>query len=251
MSKAAFVDLVTADQPDAPSYFTYDAVLNSQERPTLDETLERISALTLDHVLALQAVGAQVLDTRDPAEFAAAHLAGSINVGLGGQYATWAGTVLSREQPIVIIADPGREHEAAMRLGRIGFDQVVGYLEDGLHSVAVATRADDVHRASQRAGRGRARGGCGSRSGRRSWSTCGHRASASRNASPAAWAFRSTISRERLSELPADRPLLVYCAGGYRSSIAASLLQRHGFTQVSEIAGGIAAWDAGKLPLET
>jgi rhodanese-related sulfurtransferase len=56
---------------------------------------------------------------------------------------------------------------------------------------------------------------------------------------------------ERLSELPSDRPLLVHCAGGYRSSIAASLLQRHGFTQVAEIAGGIVAWDAGKLPLET
>lgn len=56
---------------------------------------------------------------------------------------------------------------------------------------------------------------------------------------------------ERLSELPADRLLLVHCAGGYRSSIAASLLQRHGFTHVGEIAGGIAAWDAAKLPLET
>jgi rhodanese-related sulfurtransferase len=135
MSKTAFVELVTADQPDAPSYFTYDAVLNSRERPTLDETLERVTALTLDHVLALQEAGAQVLDSRDPAEFAAAHLAGSINVGLGGQYATWAGSVLTHEQPIVIIADPGREHEAAMRLGRIGFDHIVGYLKDGLHSV--------------------------------------------------------------------------------------------------------------------
>src|SRR5512134_2612436 len=135
MSKAAFVDLVTADQPDAPPYFTYDAVLNSKERPTLDQTLERISPLTLDQLLALKAVGAQILDTRDPAEFAAAHLSGSINIGLGGQYATWAGTVLDREHPIVIIATPGRETEAAMRLGRIGFDQVVGYLQDGLHSV--------------------------------------------------------------------------------------------------------------------
>ena len=108
MSKDAFIDLVTADQPDAPSYFTYDAVLNSQERPTLDQTLERISGLTLEQLLALQAAGAQVLDTRDPEVFAAAHLAGSINIGLGGPYATWAGTVLSREQPIVIIADPGR-----------------------------------------------------------------------------------------------------------------------------------------------
>ena len=95
MSKAAFVDLVTADQPDAPPYFTYDAVLNSQERPTLDEALAReVNPMTLDHLLALQAVGAQILDVRDPAEFAAAHLAGSINIGLGGQYATWAGTVL-------------------------------------------------------------------------------------------------------------------------------------------------------------
>ena len=167
MSKAAFVELVTADQPDAPSYFTYDAVLNSQERPTLDETLERISALTLDHVLALQAAGAQVLDTRDPAEFAAAHLAGSINVGLGGQYATWAGTVLSREQPIVIIADPGREHEAAMRLGRIGFDQVVGYLEDGLHSVEsrpelmVATERVSAQVAAERVAAAAARTGAG------------------------------------------------------------------------------------------
>src|SRR5262245_27166380 len=110
MSKAAFVDLVAADQPQAPAYFIYDAVLNSQERPTLDETLERVTALTLDQVLALQAAGAQVLDTRDPAAFAAVHLAGSINVGLGGQYATWAGTVLSHEKPIVLIADPGCEH---------------------------------------------------------------------------------------------------------------------------------------------
>src|SRR5262245_5761196 len=83
MSKAEFIDLVTADQPSAPSYFTYDAVLNTRERPTLDEALERVDAVTLDQLLALQAVGAQVLDTRDPAEFAAAHLAGSINIGLG------------------------------------------------------------------------------------------------------------------------------------------------------------------------
>ena len=136
MSKAAFVELVTADQPDAPPYFTYDAVLNSKERPTLDETLAReVNPMTLDQLLALQTVGAQILDVRDPAEFASAHLAGSINIGLGGQFATWAGTVLSRDKPIVIIADPGREHEAATRLGRIGFDHVAGYLENGMASL--------------------------------------------------------------------------------------------------------------------
>src|SRR5436190_14938578 len=136
MTKSTFVDLVTADQPDAPAYFTYDAVLNSKERPTLDEALAReLNPMTLDQVLAVQELGGQVLDTRDPNDFAAAHLAGSINIGLGGQYATWAGTVLSREHPIVIIADPGREGESAVRLGRIGFDHIVGYLQDGLRSI--------------------------------------------------------------------------------------------------------------------
>ena len=91
MGKEAFIQLVTADQPEAPPYFTYDAVLNSEERPTLDEALAReLNPLTLDRVLELQAAGAQILDTRDPVDFAAAHLRGSINIGLGGQYATWA-----------------------------------------------------------------------------------------------------------------------------------------------------------------
>jgi rhodanese-related sulfurtransferase/glyoxylase-like metal-dependent hydrolase (beta-lactamase superfamily II) len=249
MSKAAFVELVTADQPDAPSYFTYDAVLNSQERPTLDETLERISGLTLDQVLALQTVGAQVLDTRDPAEFAAAHLAGSINVGLGGQYATWAGSVLSREQPIVIIAAPGREHEAAMRLGRIGFDQVVGYLEDGLHSVEsrpelmMVTERLSAQLAAERIAAGQDEAPI----------LVDVRTPGERKQKRIAGSVSMPLTHlaERLSELPKNRPILVFCAGGYRSSIAASVLQRHGFTQVGEIAGGIAAWEAGNLPIET
>src|SRR5882762_7659295 len=116
MSKEAFIQVVTADQPEAPAYFNYDAVLNSQERPTLDQALAReMNPLTLDQVLELQTQGAQILDTRDPAEFASAHLVGSINIGLSGQFATWVGTVLDRKHPIVIIAVPGRENESALR----------------------------------------------------------------------------------------------------------------------------------------
>jgi glyoxylase-like metal-dependent hydrolase (beta-lactamase superfamily II)/rhodanese-related sulfurtransferase len=249
MSKDAFVELVTADQPDAPSYFTYDAVLNSQERPTLDETLDRVGALTLDHLLSLQAVGAQVLDTRDPVEFAAAHLAGSINVGLGGQYATWAGSVLNREQPIVIIADPGRQHESAMRLGRIGFDQVVGYLEDGLHSVR---SRPDLMMSTERVSAQVAAERVADAAGGPAPVLVDVRAPGERRQKRIAGSIGIPLNHlvERLSELPANRPLLVYCAGGYRSSIAASLLQRHGFTQVNEIAGGIAAWETARLPLE-
>src|SRR5271170_6341467 len=137
MTKEEFIRLVTADQPDAPPYFTYDAILNTRERPTLDKTLRRVlHPIDLDEVLRMGDSGAQMLDVRDAAEYAKGHLAGSLNIGLGGQYATWAGTVLDAARPIVIIADPGREQEAAMRLGRIGFDRVSGYLKDGMGALA-------------------------------------------------------------------------------------------------------------------
>lgn len=245
MSQAAFIELVTADQPDAPAYFTYDAVLNSRERPTLDQALAReLTPLTIDQVLTEQAKGAQVLDTRDPAAFAAAHLAGSINIGLIGQYASWAGTILSREAPIVLIADPGTETESALRLGRIGFDHVAGYLAGGLAS---ADRGPARIVATERVGADVA---------------AARLASA---APPILIDVRSPGERaqkridgsvhiplnhlvERRTEIPAERPVLLHCAGGYRSSIAASLLQRAGFSEVSELAGGIAAWETAGLP---
>jgi glyoxylase-like metal-dependent hydrolase (beta-lactamase superfamily II)/rhodanese-related sulfurtransferase len=250
MSKTAFVDLVTADQPDAPSYFTYDAVLNSKERPTLDQTLERVNPLTLDHVLSLQAVGAQILDTRDPSEFAAAHLAGSINIGLRGQYATWAGTVLDHEHPIVIIADPGHEHEAATRLGRIGFDHVVGYLADGLQSLA---SRPELTRTTERLSAQVASERVESGPRDKTPLLVDVRAPGERKQKRIEGSVSIPLNHlgERLAELPADRPLIVYCAGGYRSSIAASILQRHGFSQVSEIAGGITAWEAAHLRVES
>jgi hydroxyacylglutathione hydrolase len=248
MSKAAFIEVVTTDQPEAPAYFTYDAVLNSEERPTLDEALAReMNPLTLDTVLNLQASGAQIVDTRDPVEFAASHLKGSINIGLGGRFATWAGTLLDRKHPIVIIADPGREREAAMRLGRIGFDHMAGYLQDGLRSLE--SRPELV-----------------------AFTECLSAQFAAELLSSAGPALavdvRTPREREqkfiagsvgiplnhlagKLGMLPRDRALLVYCAGGYRSSIAASLLQGNGFDRVAEIAGGMAAWEAAKLPVGT
>ncbi len=246
MSKAAFVDLVTADQPEAPAYFTYDAVLNSKERPTLDQALARgLNPMTLELVLARQRTGGQILDTRDPSEFAAAHLASSLNIGLGGQYATWAGTLLNREHPIVIIADPGRENEAAVRLGRIGFDHIVGYLQDGMRSLE--SRPDltsTTERISARLAAERLATGAPLAIDVR---TPGERAQTFVIGSVGIPLNHLT---ERLQELPKDRPLLVYCAGGYRSSIAASLLQQHGFQAVSEIAGGITAWETAHLPVE-
>jgi hydroxyacylglutathione hydrolase len=248
MTREAFLDLVTADQPDAPPYFTYDAVLNSRERATLDQALAReLRPLTIEELLAAHKKGVQVLDTRDPAEFAAAHLEGSINIGLVGQYATWAGTVLTRDRPIVLIADPGAEAESAMRLGRIGFDHVIGYLEGGLrsadtpaaHIVTTERIAADV--AAERL------------ASQAPPFAIDVRAPSERVEKRIPGTVHIPLGRlaESLSDIPADRPLLVHCAGGYRSSIAASLLQRAGRTDVSELAGGITAWEAAGLPVQS
>lgn len=248
MSKEAFIQVVTADQPEAPAYFNYDAVLNSQERPTLDQALAReMNPLTLDALLELQAAGAQVLDTRGAAEFASAHLAGSINIGLVGQYATWAGTVLDRKNPIVIIADPGRENESAIRLGRIGFDHVAGYLRDGLQTLESRPElvAFTEHLSASFAAE--------LLSSPQPPLAIDVRAPRERDQKHIAGSLSIPLNHlaENLEKLPKDRPLLVYCAGGYRSSIAASLLQRSGFDSVGEIAGGMAGWEAAKLPVQS
>lgn len=248
MSKEAFIQVVTADQPDAPAYFVYDAVLNSEERPTLDQALAReMNPLTLDSLLELQAAGAQILDTRDASEFASAHLAGSINIGLVGQYATWAGTLLDRKNPIVIIADPGREKESAVRLGRIGFDHVAGYLKDGLQSLesrpelVAFTERLSAPFASELLGSNQPP------------LAIDVRAPRERDQKYIAGSLNIPLNHlsENLEKIPRGRPLLVYCAGGYRSSIAASMLQRDGFGSVGEIAGGIAGWEAAQLPVQS
>lgn len=246
MTKDEFIRLVTADQPGAPAYFTFDAILNTRERPTLDQTLRRVlQPVELAEVLKLGDAGAQILDVRDPSEYAKGHIAGSINIALDGQYATWAGTVLNSTKPIVIISEPGREGEAALRLGRIGFDHVKGYLKDGMG--ALAERQDLV------------------------WST--ERVNALTLAeeldsgnpplvldirTPGEWSaghldgsINLPLARlqERIAEVPRDRRIAVHCAGGYRSSIAVSILSQHGITNLIELAGGIAAWKVAKLPV--
>ena len=244
MSEAEFKRLVTADQPEAPAYFVYDAMLNRRERATLETTLEREHhPMTLDDVLRQMNAGAQVIDIREPADFAGAHLTGSLNISLIGSYATWAGTLLDPKQPVVLVAEPGQEEEGAMRLGRIGFDNVAGYLDGGMQ--ALEARPDLVRRIER--------------------ITAPTLAEQLREAEPPVvldvrtereWQDQHiegslNISlqhlRERLTEVPSDRPLVVHCASGYRSSIAASMLQQHGITRVADLVGGIGAWEASQL----
>lgn len=246
MSKDEFIRLVTADQPDAPEYFAYDALLNTREHRGLDSNLEAaLLPLALDEVIRLRDTGAQVLDVRVAAEFAKGHLAGSTNIGLGGPYATWAGTLLDRSLPIVIVAEPGREREAALRLGRIGFDDVKGYLDGGM--AALAARADLLQPTERVTAAMVAEELAGAdpplvldvRS-RREWDA---------KHIPESLNIPLNHLRERLVEIPRGRRIAIHCAGGYRSSIAAGILQQSGVTGILEMAGGFTAWEAARLPV--
>ncbi len=246
MSRERFIEIVTEDQPDAPPYFTYDAILNTREHPTLDQALEReLRALTLDQALELAGDGAQLLDTRDPVPFEGAHLRGAVNVGLGGSFATWCGTILDRERPIVLVTAPGRESEATTRLGRIGFDNIAGYLAGGMQALEGAPndlveRTDRITAASvaeQLAGAAppllvdvRARSEWEHR--RIDGSVC--------------------LPLSRLTQdagtLPPDQDIVVHCSSGYRSAIAASLLRLVGIPRVADLVGGLGGWEAAELP---
>lgn len=241
MGRERFVELVIADQPDTPAYFSYDAVLNARERPTLDQALAReLRPLSLEELRELVAAGAELLDAREPIDFEGAHFPGALNVGLGGSFATWCGTILDRERPVVLVTDPGREPEAATRLGRIGFDTVAGYLENGMQAAAgtleLIERTERVTAAS-----------------------LAEQLSSDAPPllvdvrTPREWeeahidsAVNLPLSQlaDRLTELPEDRSLIVYCAGGYRSAIAVSLLRREGRHGVADLVGGIGAWEA-------
>lgn len=241
MSRERFIEIVTADQPDTPAYFTYDAVLNSRERATLEDTLTReLQPLSLDQLQEMMGDGAQLLDTREQSEFEGAHIRGALNIGLGGSFATWCGTILDPGRPVVLVAEPGREEEAVTRLGRIGFDNVAGYLAGGMQQLDAAPRL--IERTER--------------------VTAGSVAEQQDEPDPpllvdvrtprefsearidGAVNLPLTHLADRLGELPADRLLVIYCASGYRSAIAVSLLRREGHTRVANLVGGLAAWNS-------
>ncbi|MGF1596897.1 MAG: rhodanese-like domain-containing protein [Acidimicrobiales bacterium] len=235
--KATFVELVTEGQPPAPDYFVYDAILNRKDRELLDETALP-PALDHDEVERRVADGAILLDGRDPEDFALGHLAGSVNVGLNGRYAEFAGSVIPSDVDIVLVVDEGFELEAKNRLGRIGFDRVVGYLEHPL--AAMAANPDNVQRASRLTAR---------EFEDRKGEIEGLQLVDIRN--PGEFAIGTIDGAtpipvgqlpKRVGELDPDRPTVVFCAGGYRSSVGASVLRQAGFADVSDIIGGYSAW---------
>jgi glyoxylase-like metal-dependent hydrolase (beta-lactamase superfamily II)/rhodanese-related sulfurtransferase len=252
MSREAFKTIVTADQPEAPEYFVHDAILNRKERASLEESMKKtLKSLTLDEVLALEQAGGQLLDVRDGIDFEGGHLRGALNIALNGKYATWAGSMLSHDRPIVVIAEDGGEEEAVMRLGRIGFDNVGGFLAGGM--AALASRDDLVERTERITAPALSEWLGGTRTEFGPAPTIVDvRSEAERAAGHIKGSLNIPLSHleERAGEIPSGSPVAVHCEGGYRSAIAASLLQKLGRGDVHDIVGGYKAWLAAQLPVE-
>lgn len=238
MSEDDFVQAVTQGQAAKPLYFMFAATKNRQAHDALHEDAE-VSFLSYDQLIAAQRAGAAVVDTRDAADFAAGHLRGSINVGLGGRFAEYTGEVVAAGTPIVLITEPGHEHEAQIRLARIGFDTVLGVLSTPLH--AFVDHPEAIERASRLSATELAA----------LLSDAGGDVQLVDVRGPGEVAdgviHGATVVQlpqlvTSLDQLDAGRPTVVYCAGGYRSSIAASTLRAHGFADVSDLLGGYGAW---------
>ncbi|AFM18109.1 Zn-dependent hydrolase, glyoxylase [Mycolicibacterium chubuense NBB4] len=236
--KATFVALVTEGQPPAPGYFVYDAILNRKDRPLLDETASP-KPMTYQEMLDALAAGAVLVDGRNPEQFALGHLRQAVNIGLEGRYAEFAGSVIKPDVDIVLMTEPGQELEGKNRLARIGFDRVIGYLDQP--EQAMLAHPDQVQIAS-----------------RLSVREFGERAAAVRDlqivdvrnpGEAAAGTIPGAVNIPvgqlpgRIDELDPAAPTVVYCAGGYRSSVGASVLRTHGFNDVSDILGGYNAWN--------
>ena len=245
MSEDAFVDALIQGQSVAPLYFAFAADANRRGHALLDDQ-EPVTLVDLAAVEAECRDGAVLIDGRIPEVFASGHVRGSINVSLDGRFAEYAGDVARPDQPIVVITDAGRETEAKVRLARIGFDDVRGALVD---VEAVLAEHPEI---AETARRFPARDLAVWRDEEPDVQVVDVRSPAEQAGGvvPGAVSVPLPALLERLGELDPRRAMVVYCAGGYRSSVAASLLRAHGFERVADILGGFDAWRAAGLPIE-
>ena len=245
MPKEEFVRMMTTDLPEAPAYFSRDVAINRDGASELAE-LPDPAALAARDVEALQKKGAIVLDTRPAAQYGAGHVPGSLHIGLSGQFASWAGALISPRAPILLVAEEEEEvREARTRLARVGIENVAGYLAGGIlewdrAGLPLATMEQvnveelDARLRESRAGR-----------------VVDVRRPAEWQAGhiPNAVHLPLNTLAQNAAALDKSEPLAVICAGGFRSSIGTSILEQQGFTKVTNVVGGMAAWTGSGLHL--
>jgi len=247
MPKDEFVRMMTADLPEAPAYFPADAAINREGASPLTE-IRRPAPLLAQQVAAYANLGYVVLDVRAATEFGAGHVPGALNVGLGGQFASWAGALVPLGTPIIIVAETDEQvDEAVVRLARVGHESVRGHLRGGMKAWGEAgfevsgvrqISVDDLRRMLDE---------------RPDLQVLDVRRPAEYAAGHAPRAASAPLGphlKDDAAGLDPARPLAVICAGGYRSSAATSLLQPLGFRQLYNVAGGTGAWVAAGYPVE-
>lgn len=238
MSREEFVAQMTADLPEAPAYFPRDAEINRAGARDLAE-LPQPTALSATQVNELNGE-CVLLDIRPADEFGAGHIPGSLNIGLGGQFAMWAGSLISSTAKIVLIAATNAQvDEAVVRLARVGLENVHGFLKGGVESwrhaglpIATITQVT-VHELNERLHRDVSQVIDVRRPAEY----------ASGHVPNALTAPLASLQRE-MQQLPLDtaKPTAVICAGGYRSSAATSLLEQQGYRDLLNVSGGTNAW---------
>jgi rhodanese-related sulfurtransferase len=247
MSKEQFVTMMTADLPEAPSYFPKDAEINRSGARGLSE-LQPPQALTPDQVVELQDKSHVLLDVRSAADFGAAHVPGSMNIGLGGQFAMWAGSLIPLNASIIVIADTSAQvDETVVRLARVGIENVKAYLDGGVQSWRDAgLPVDTITQVSVAELNERLANG--------NMQIVDVRRPAEYDNGHVPRALNAPLASLAKSlgplNLEKDKLTAVICAGGYRSSAAASLLQQQGFSNLLNVTGGTGAWINAGYPTE-
>ncbi len=244
-SSEEFVHLLTDNLPARPEYFAREVDLNRRGAAPLSE-LPPLAALTAPEVLRMQKEGAVVVDTRPAMEFAVAHVPGAVHIALTGQYASWAARILGLDTRLIIAGeDPEHVRESQLRLARVGIENVAGYLADGvagwiksgfeLEYIPQVTVQDFVELREQE-------------SDRISMLDVRERGEQSGGVIDNSVRIPLGELKSRTGELNPDKLLVVLCRGGYRSSIATSLLRRAGFRDIANLTGGFDAWKSAGLP---
>jgi len=235
MTKQQFVDIVTDGITPPPAYFPENARINREGYQNIDEVLKRnLKPLSVDSFQELLDTGAIVLDTRHEDLFEKAFIEDSLNIPLNGQFAVWVGTLIKIDQPLVLITEPGKEHESVLRLARVGFENVAGYLEGGIDTWKKGGKSTGTI-ASIEAGQVPAYVSSG-------YEILDVRRSSEAETEHVAGAINISLMdlENRMKELSKTGKYVLHCAGGYRSMIASSILRSRGFSNFVNVHGGFA-----------
>ncbi|MBS1513013.1 MAG: MBL fold metallo-hydrolase [Bacteroidetes bacterium] len=246
LTKDEFCKLILTGLTKPPVYFPQNVLMNIQGYESLDTVMQRSNAPL--SVTAFEALAnendALLLDTRKADDFAKGFIPNSINIGIDGNFAQWVGEMIPDvKQPILLITDKGREEETVIRLSRVGYDHALGYLEGGFTSWKNAQRPyDTINRitAAELEEQRKQQPSLLFDVRKRSEYESQHLEDAEN--------IPLNEINQYLAAFPKNKPVVLYCAGGYRSMIAASVLKQRGWENITDVVGGFTALCETKLP---